>query len=41
MRRLEGGQHVPDAPEGRLLRSTVIPGFVMDQAALFARLRSG
>ena len=41
MLRLEDGRHVPVAPERGLMHSTVIPGFVIDQTALFARLRSG
>ncbi len=34
------GRHVPVTPEGGVLRSTVVPGLVVDPAALFARLGS-
>jgi Uma2 family endonuclease len=40
MFRLEHGRHVHVAPEGNLHRSAVIPGLVIDQAALFSRLES-
>jgi len=37
---LAEGAYVPISPESRILRSTVVPGLVVDPAALFASLDS-